>query len=318
MALAQVMAHCGGSLAEAVHYVTGAIASEPENPEPYAIVAEWWRDRPSELVEVLQRANSLREAVAQSHLSFLEGDMDAAAMTIGSITGVRPDIAWAAAPWFNDERFLGVVSGDALAEAAMRTMDRGHDLDSPDMRERFRPWFDAIDAVRSRQPSPDALAKMAIFLRACGLTDASFALCDQADSVERVMFTEVVRAGTWRKLGMPEQTAAAFERAVELDPTNWSLHLDLADLHAEQGDFASAVQATDRGLEHEPSELTLRAAGAAYRTRLTGSPADLRELIDLAPLLQNGSYRHVLIDRACAGHALPGELVAAARRIQSG
>lgn len=312
------MAHCGGSLAEAVHYLTGAIASAPENPEPYAVVAEWWRDRPSELAEVLQGADSLREVLAQSYVSFLEGDMDAAAMTIGSVTGVRPGIAWAAAPWFNDERFLGVVSADALAEAAMRTMDRGHDLDTANMRERFRPWFHAIDVVRARQPLPDALAKMAILLRACGLTDASLALCDQADSVERVMFTEVVRAGTWRKLGVPEQTAAAFERALALDPTNWSLYLDLADLHAQQGDFAAAVQSTDQGLEHEPAELTLRAAGATYRARLTGSAADLSELVELAPLLPNDSYRDMLIDYACAGPDLPAELVAAARRIQAG
>jgi hypothetical protein len=60
---------------------------------------------------------------------------------------------------------------------------------------------------------PEALAKMAILLRACGLTDASFALCDQADSVEQIMLTEVVRAGTWRKLGDLQPTVAAFELA---------------------------------------------------------------------------------------------------------
>ena len=128
-----------------------------------------------ELTEVLRGAGSLREVLAQSYVSFLEGDMDAAAMTIGSVTGAHPGIAWAAAPWFSDERFLGAVSADALAEAAMRTMDGGHDLDAEDTRERFRPWFHAIDVVCARQPLPDALAKMAILLRACGLADASFA-----------------------------------------------------------------------------------------------------------------------------------------------
>ncbi|WP_240677331.1 hypothetical protein [Actinacidiphila soli] len=63
--------------------------------------------------------------------------------------------------------------------------------------------------------------------------------------------------------------------------------------------------------------LPLRAAGAAYRTRLTGSPAALRELIELAPRLPNDSYRGLLIDHACAGPALPAQLVAAAHRIQN-
>lgn len=229
-----MMAHCGGSPAAAVRHLADAIASAPENPEPYAVLGELWRDKPSELVEVVQGADSLRTVLALSYISFLEGNMDEAALAIGSVTGVQPDIAWAEAPWFSDERFLGGVSADALAEAAMRTMDHGHDLDTASMRERFRPWFRAIDVVSARRPLPDALAKMAILLRACGLADASFALCDQADAVEPIMLTEVVRAGTWRKLGDLEQTAAAFGRALALDPANWSLCLDLADVRAEQ------------------------------------------------------------------------------------
>ncbi|WP_432172756.1 tetratricopeptide repeat protein [Streptomyces sp. Tue6028] len=316
--LARVLAHCGGSPEAAVHYLAGAIASAPENPEPYTVLAELWRDRPSELAEVVRDADSLKTVLAQSYVSFLQGDMDTAALAIGSVTGARPDIPWTKAPWFGDGRFLDVVSADAVAEAAMRTMDYGHDLDTDSMRERFRPWFEAIDIVSARRPSPDALAKMAILLRACGLTDKSLAFCDQADSVERVMLTEVVRAGTWRKLGDPERAVAAFERALALDPANWSLHLDLADVHAEQGDFASAVRLIEQGMTYEPEELSLRAAGAAYRARLTGSPADLSELIGLTPDLPNDSYRSLLIDCACAGPDLPAELVAEARRIQGG
>lgn len=311
------MAHCGGSSTAAVHYVAGAIASAPEDPEPYAVLAELWEEQRADLAELLQGTGSLRTVLAQSYVSFLENDMDGAVMAIGAVTGVQPTIAWANAPWFSDKRFLGTVTADALAEAAMRTMDYDHALDTPSTREGLRPWFHAIDVVCSREPVPEAMAKMAIFLRACGLTDASFGLCDRADSIERIMLTEVVRAGTWRKLGDPGQTAAAFERALTLDPTNWSLYLDLADLRAEQGDFTTAVQLISQGLEHEPTEVTLRAAGAAYRTRITGSPDDLRELIGLAPHLPNGPYRGLLIDRACSGPALPAELIAEARRFQN-
>lgn len=315
--LARVMAHCGGSPAAALHYVAGAIASAPEDPEPYAVLAELRGEQRAKLTDLLQGASSLSVVLAQSYVSFLEDDMDRAVLAIGAVTGAQPTVAWATAPWFSDARFLGAVTANALADATMRTMDYGYALDNSSIREGFRPWFDAIDAVCAREPVPEAMAKMAIFLRACGLTDESFSLCDLADSIDRIVLTEVARGGTWRKLGNRDQTASAFERALALEPANWSLYLDLADLRAEQGDFAASVQLIGQGLEHEQTETTLRAAGAAYHARLTGSPDDLRELIELAPHLPNDSYRGLLIDHACAGPALPSELIAEVRRFHS-
>ncbi|MFH9043500.1 tetratricopeptide repeat protein [Streptomyces sp. NPDC017966] len=184
------------------------------------------------------------------------------------------------------------------------------------MRERFAPWFHALEVVSARSPVPEALASMARLPRACGRYELSFALCDRADTVNQVMWTAVARATTWRVRGDLEQAAAAFERALDLDPANWSLYLDLADVRAEQGDFAAAASLAAQGLEHEPHEISLRAAAAAYRTRLSGSSDGLRALIALAPELANTAYRNLLIDYACAGPKLPRRLVAKAHRIR--
>ncbi|MFQ6853056.1 tetratricopeptide repeat protein [Streptomyces sp. 35M1] len=315
--LAGVMAHCGGSPVGAVELLVGAIASAPAAPEPYAALAELWQDRRSDgLKESLEESGSLSAVLAQAYFLFLEGDMDNAVMALGSVTGVRPDVAWGAAPWFGDARFLGAVSAAALAEACLRTLDYGRDLDSDAMRERFAPWFHALDVVSERDPVPESLAAMARLPRACGRYELSFALCDRADTVDPAMWTALARAATWRAMGDLDQSAAAFERALLLDPANWSLYLDLADLRAEQGDFAAAASLVDQGLDHEPREVTLRAASAAYRTRLHGSADDLRALIALTPSLANTAYRNLLIDYACAGTQLPPELAAEARRMQ--
>ncbi|MFF8599948.1 tetratricopeptide repeat protein [Streptomyces sp. NPDC015232] len=318
VSLAAVMAHCGGSPAGAVKVLTGSIASAPAAPEPYAALAELWQERRSELEEGLAEDRSLSAVLAQAYFFFLDGNMDDAVMALGSVTGVRPDVAWAAAPWFGAARFLGAVSAAAMAEACLRALDYGHDLDSDAMRERFAPWLHAIDAVSERDPVPESLAAMARLPRALGRHDHSFALCDRADAVEPVMWTAVARAATWRVMGDLDQTAAAFESAVRLDPANWSLYLDLADVRAEQGDFAAAVGLTAQGLQHEPGEVTLRAANAAYRTRLSGSSDDLGTLIALAPGIANGSYRNLLIDYACAGPKLSRELVEKAHRVRHG
>ncbi|QIP88252.1 hypothetical protein GLX30_34320 [Streptomyces sp. Tu 2975] len=314
--LAGVMAHCGGSPVGAVELLVGAIASAPAAPEPYAALAELWRDRRSELKESFEEDGSLSAVLAQAYFLFLEGNMDDAAMALGSVTGVRPDVAWGAAPWFGDVRFLGAVSAEALAEACLRTLDYGHDLNTEEMRERFAPWFHALDVVSERNPVPESLAAMARLPRACGRYELSFALCDRADAVDRVMWTAVARAVTWRVMGDLDQAAKAFECALLLDSANWSLYLDLADVRAEQGDFAAAARLVDLGLQYEPDEVSLRAAGAAYRTRFSGSSDDLRALIALAPQLANITYRNLLINYACAGPKLPRRLVAEAHRIR--
>jgi tetratricopeptide (TPR) repeat protein len=310
------MAHCGGSPVGAVEVLVEAIASAPAAPEPYAALAELWRDRRAELKEGLEGDGSLNAVVAQAYFLFLEGDMDDAVMALGSVTGVRPDAAWGAAPWFGDARLLGAVGAEALAEACLRTLDFGHDLDTDEMRERFAPWFHALDVVSERNPVPESLAAMARLPRACGQYELSFALCDRADAVDRVMWTAVARATTWRVMGDLDQAAAAFERALLLDSANWSLYLDLAEVRAEQGDFAAAANLVEQGLQYEPHEVSLRAAAAAYRTRVSGSSDDLRALIALAPELANTTYRNLLIDYACAGPKLPRRLVAKAHRIR--
>lgn len=312
ISLARVMAHCGGSPVGAVELLVRAIAAAPSAPEPYAALTELRQDQGPELKRSLEAEGSLSAVLAQAYFMFLEGDMDNAVMTLGSVTGVRPDVAWGAAPWFGDARFLDEVSAEALAEACLRTLDYGHDLDTNEMRDRFAPWFHALDVVSERSPVPESLAAMARLPRACGRYELAFALCDRADGVERVMWTAVARAATWRVMGELDQAAEAYECALLLDPANWSLYLDLADVRAEQGDFAAAATLVERGLEHEPHEASLRAASAAYRTRLSGSPDDLRALITLAPQLANTTYRNLLIDYACAGPKLPRKLVAEA------
>ncbi|MEU5457985.1 tetratricopeptide repeat protein [Streptomyces globisporus] len=315
--LAGVMAHCGGNPVGAVELLVGAIASAPTAPEPYAALAELWQGRRSDgLKESLEEEGSLSAVLAQAYFLFLDGDMDDAVMALGSVTGVRPDVAWGAAPWFGDARFLGAVSAAALAEACLRTLDYGHELDTDAMRERFAPWFHALDVVSERDPVPESLAAMARLPRACGRHELSFALCDRADAVDRVMWTALARAATWRVMGDLDQAAAAFEGALLLEPANWSLYLDLADVRAEQGDFAAAASLVRQGLDHEPHEVTLRSASAAYRTRLSGSADDLKDLITLAPELADTAYRNLLIDYACAGSQLPPGLVAEAHRIR--
>ncbi|MFC8722477.1 tetratricopeptide repeat protein [Kitasatospora sp. NPDC057198] len=328
LALARVLAHCADDPAAALGQLAGAVAADPADPEPYALLAELRAERPAELGALLARANTLSTVLARSYFCFLDGELDEAVLALGAVAGARPAVAWAAAPWFGDPRVAALVDPEALAEAALRIGDHGHPLDVPAVAEALAPWVAAVEAVAGRAPQPETVARYALFLRMCGLPERSFALCDRADALAPAMLTEVVRAGTWRERGDLDRAADAFERALLLDPANWSLHLDLADLDAVRGDFASAAARTARGLELEPAEPTLRAAHAAYRFRLAPSAPALRELLDAAGALPPSPYRRQLLDLARATDAtdpladlptdLPADLLAEADRLRDG
>jgi tetratricopeptide (TPR) repeat protein len=309
--MAQVMAHCGGSPTAAVSFIAQAVAADPGDPQPYTVLENLRQALPAEVAEVVATVNTLGSVLARAYLSYVDGDMDQAAMALGAVAGYQPDTCWAAAPWFGDQRFLAAVTPAALAEATMRIRDYDRDLDNDTVRECLIPWFHAIEVVCEREPDPDAMARMAILLRECGRVDASLALCDRADAVRPVMFTEVVRAGTWRAVGNRTERVAALRRALALDPGNWSLHLDLADLAAEEGDFTAAADLANRGEELEPADVTMRAAAAAYRARATGSVADLETFTELMPQVGE-PYRQTL-----AGYAHPTRSPTSAGRRRS-
>ncbi|MGW4767068.1 tetratricopeptide repeat protein [Nocardia sp. NPDC004278] len=271
--LANVLAHCGGDPEQAARHLSRAIATAPSDPAAYAAAVELL----PELGELSADDPSVAPILAFRH--FLDGRMDDAALALGALSGVSPRIAWADAPWFSEASFLSGVSTEALREAVYRLFD--HTAVPADAAA--RPWLRAVETVRSRAGlGPEDLAGMAISLRILGRTDESLALCDRADAVGRTVLAEVVRAGTWRLLGNHDETAAAFRRALALEPDNWSLHLDLSDLYAEQGDHPAALAAAHAGLSHAPNEPKLLAARAAHHARLARTAEALREFERLA------------------------------------
>jgi tetratricopeptide (TPR) repeat protein len=225
LALAQVLAHCGGSRADAVRYLGAAIAAAPGDGEAYDQLAELWHRSQAEVAPVVEAGGSGGVVAALAFVRFLDGHYDEAVLTLGALVGALPQVAWAEAPWFGEPTFTGSVGADAVAEAVLRTADGGHDLSDAALAPVMAPWFALISAVAERAPVPVALARMAMVLRRCGRTEESLALCTRADEVERVALTEVVRAGTFRVLGDVAGAVRAFERAIDLDPRNWSLHL---------------------------------------------------------------------------------------------
>jgi tetratricopeptide (TPR) repeat protein len=286
--VATVLAHCGGDPEQAARQLSRAIANAPTDPTTYAVAIE--------LLPALGVLSTDDPAVAPvlAFRHFLDGRMDDAVLTLGALGGVSPRIAWADAPWCSEGSFLSAVSAEALCEAVLRLFDH----ESTPAEAAARPWLRMVEAVTFRADlGPEGLARMAISLRAFGRTDESLVLCDRADAVDRTVLAEVARAGTWRLMGNLDETVAAFRRALVLDPDNWSLHLDLSDLHAERGDHGAALASAQDGLSHAPNEPKLLAARAAHHARLAGTTEALHEFERLASDI-DPAYRQWLREQA--------------------
>ncbi|MEV4517531.1 hypothetical protein AB0K00_52320 [Dactylosporangium sp. NPDC049525] len=109
LAFAQVMAHCGGSPAAAVSFIVRAVVADPRDPAPYSALEELRHELPTEVAAVVVTANTVGPMLARAYLSFLDGDMDEAAMSLGAVTGYQPDVSCASAmvrrratPWCRD------------------------------------------------------------------------------------------------------------------------------------------------------------------------------------------------------------------------
>ncbi|MGK5557808.1 tetratricopeptide repeat protein [Actinomadura kijaniata] len=215
---------------------------------------------------------------------FLNGRMDEVALVLDALGGLSPRCAWADALWSTNRRFVAQISVRVLCEAALQLLDHGAEP-SP---QTAWPCLRAV-ATRTDLGSED-LARLASVLRAFGWPEQSLALCDRADAASRTVLAEVARAGAWRVLGNLTEAVAAFDRALTLEPGNWSLHLDLTDLYATQGDTAAALATVEQGLRHAFDEPLLCAARAAHRARLTGAPEAFAELERLAPQLDPGYH----------------------------
>jgi hypothetical protein len=72
LALARVMAHCGGSSGEAVAYAASAIGDDPADPEAYELLADLRRTAAGEVAAAVAAPGDLWQFVATSYLRFLD------------------------------------------------------------------------------------------------------------------------------------------------------------------------------------------------------------------------------------------------------
>ena len=141
-----------------------------------------------------------------------------------------------------------------------------------------RPWLERAVALSPRDPEPKY--GLAVVLHQAGESDAALALLQAADLTSGPAPSSLrTRASILRARGDAAGARASLERAIELDPVDVALRVDLADVHQLLGDGTAA------GIEREHATL-LASNGSSLATAASAASAEAiaDEMRDLGPV----------------------------------
>lgn len=220
-------------------------------------------------------------AVALAVLRAKAGQYAMALETLGQITAMRPDLSWCAAPWFGPhlaERVTGRETAIAVSHFASGLPDPA----PAELAELQAPWLELARAVAAQpETTGQALAILSTLARRIGGVGEAIAWCTRAELMDRRTTTEAAanananaanaepRVGAlmlgfaYRSAGRPTEAIEAWQRALELDPYNIDLYIDMAETCMQQDDHAQAVTWAERAMQYDPTHVKPRAVRLA-------------------------------------------------------
>ncbi|HWG28262.1 tetratricopeptide repeat protein, partial [Actinospica sp.] len=222
-------------------------------------------------------------AVALAVLRARAGQYAMAIETLGQITAIRPDLPWCAAPWFGPhvaERVTGREAAVAVSHFASGLPDPA----PAELAEVQAPWLEFARAVAAQpETTAQALAILSTLARRIGGLGEAIAWCTRSEMMDRDGAGEgesqvgaLMLGFAYRSAGRPHEAIDAWERALELDPTNIDLYIDMAETCMQQDDHPQAITWAERAMQYDPEHVKprgVRLAALYTQSDYTDGPA---------------------------------------------
>jgi tetratricopeptide (TPR) repeat protein len=298
----------GGDPEHAAVHVAQALHHDPTYQQCYAMIDEL-AGHAAGLEELaswftIGEPMYLGGAVALAVLRAKAGQYAMAIEILGQITAIRPDQPWCAAPWFGPQ-VAERVSGREAAVAISHFASGLPDPAPAELAQTQAPWLEFARAVAAQpETTAQALAILSTLARRIGGVGEAIAWCTRAELLDRQGAAEgenrvgaLMLGFAYRSAGRPNEAIDAWERALELDPHNIDLYIDVAETCMQQHDHAQAVTWAERAMRYDPAHVKPRAVrlAALYtQSNYTDGPA-LAALQQLAQENPEHPYpRHLL------------------------
>lgn len=284
-----------GDIDHAVHHVACALSVDPR--ETHLRFLDGLLEAAPNPLELapLEGETFFGTVAVRAHILHRLGRHLEAIDLLLQVIGVRPDVPYTEwlETWLNKEEVRETLSPDAFAVAVQRCLDQ---LDATELGGQCVPTvvptlIDLVDQVRRSYPDHGPLAL--VHSRAARwIGDLDTALEVAREHYERVpgYLSAVTLAGAHRVRGDLDRALELFGEALDHNPDDLAVRLDMGDVQLERGDLGQAREAYEAVLDHEPDHLWALPSALYVQYRETGETA-ARDDLELLALSEEDNDR---------------------------
>jgi tetratricopeptide (TPR) repeat protein len=302
LALARI-AMSDGEPGHAATHLGNALATDPSLPSVYQALREL--DAGGNALALFPMAEEgayIGVAAARSYLLARSGAADEALLLLCHVTRAEPTRPWGAADWLNAPGLASVLDPDKAAHALIGLTQILPDPVGPDLAMPLRPFLDVARGVAARLQDPLLLAALSGLARRLGAVDEAIAWCQRTEQFDQGATAAIMLGYALRSAGRFDEMEA-WQRALNRDPDNVPLYVDIAEDLAVRGYRADGIAWLDRALQLEPGHEKAFPSACEMRFASDGNISHLVGLADWWRARPEHGYADTMLAKACHGHA---------------
>ena len=294
----------GGDLAHAAGHLGFAIGTDPQLPEAHEALAELVARCGSvhTAMELFPMQRPYIGAVAcRAYLCATAGEWADAIGLLVSVIQAEPALPWAHATWLGRPDLPSLLAPDVTANAIARLLGNGLPIPLPaDLYAAILPFYELVRAMVAHYPEAPTLLVMASGLaRRFADHDSAIGWAEQAQRVAPGHMPSMMLGYALREAGRPTEALRVWEDELSRDPSDLSLHVDVAELYATIGRAAEGLPWVERALAVDPDHPQAAPAVHGVRHAIDGSTAHLVALADHLRAHPEHNYAETVLAKLC-------------------
>ena len=302
----------GGELAHAANHVAGAVGTDPALPEAHEVLAELVARAggPEAALELFPESARYAGALAcRAALLAAVGRWDEAVLLVAMIMGAVPHLPWAHVAWLGDPELAARLDPASVSRAIVEVNNGlGEPADDAE-KGLVEPFYALVRAVSVAHPADAQLLTWASTMaRRLGDVDAAIDWARRAVENGQDELSVAVLGNALRRVGRLDEAIVLWAEAVERDPAQTYLAVDLAETYAQAGRPAEGVAVLERVLASEPDHEKAAPAVLGIRYEIDGDARHLLALADHYRSHPDHAYAAFLLEKFCRGVRWLGRL----------